>query len=141
MNQTRKNARSTKTKHVPLDVYGTSKLKGNKVRNIYTNVYDVWETIFSGQMGRFPKRLLSGNKYIMVMVNIDSSGILVEPMKSRKDAEMIHVYQTLVQCLQHANITPKKHVPDIEVSKGMKELIQSQYQIGAEKETSGHKRG
>ena len=141
MNQARKNARSTKTNHVPLDVYGTSKLKGNKVRNIYTNVYDVWETIFSGQMGQFPKRLLSGNKYIMVMVNIDSSGVLVEPMKSRNDAEMMHVYQTLVQCLQHANIMPKKHVPDNEVSKGMKGLIQSQYQIGAEKETSGHKRG
>ena len=44
----------------------------------------------------------------MVMVDIDSSGILVEPMKSCKDEEMIRAYQSLVQRLQRANITPKK---------------------------------
>ena len=43
----------------------------------------------------------------MVMVDINSSGILVEPMKSRKDAEMIRAYTKLVQRLQRANITPK----------------------------------
>ncbi len=31
----------------------------------------------------------------MVMVEIDSNAILVEPMKSRKDAEMIRAYNTL----------------------------------------------
>jgi hypothetical protein len=29
----------------------------------------------------------------MIMVDIDSSGILVEPMNSRKDPEMIRAYQ------------------------------------------------
>ena len=33
-----------------------------------------------------------GNKYIMVMVKINSNAILVEPMKSCKDAEMIRAY-------------------------------------------------
>jgi hypothetical protein len=33
-----------------------------------------------------------GNKYIMVMVEIDSNAILAKPMKSNKDAEMIQVY-------------------------------------------------
>ena len=59
----------------------------------------------------------------MVMVEIDSSGILVEPMKSRKDAEMIRAYHTLVQQLKRANITPKKHVLDNKVSEAMEELI------------------
>ena len=108
MNQTRKNVRSTKLKAVPMEVCDTSKLKGKKERDVYTKVYDVRETIFSDQTGQFPKRSLSGNKYIMVMVEIHSSGILVEPMKSRKDAEMIRAYQTLVQRLKRANITPKK---------------------------------
>jgi len=92
-------------------------------------VYDVWETIFSDQMGQFSKRSLSGKKYIMVMVDIDSSGVLVEPMKSRKDAEMILAYQTLVQRLHRANITPKKHVLDNEVSEGMKVIMRSQYNM------------
>ena len=78
------------------------------------------------QTGQFPKRSLSGNKYIMVMVELDISDILVKAMKSRKDAETICAYQTLVQRLTRANITPKKHVLDNEVSKAMKELISSQ---------------
>jgi len=88
-------------------VYDTIKLKGKKEQDVYTKVYDIWETIFLDQTGQFPKRLLYGNKCIMVMVEIDSSGILVELMKSRKDAEMIRAYQILVQRLTHANITPK----------------------------------
>ena len=66
------------------------------------------------------------------MVEIDSSGILVEPMKSCKDAEMIQAYQTLVQRLNRANITPTKHVLDNEVSEAMKELIRSQYHMQLE---------
>ncbi len=45
--------------------------------------------IFSDQTGKFPARSLSGNKYIMIIVDIDSNGILVDPMKSCKDQEMI----------------------------------------------------
>ena len=63
------------------------------------------------------------------MVEIDSSDILVEPMKSRKDAEMVRAYQTLVCRLNQANITPKKHVLDNEVSEAMKELIRSQHNM------------
>ena len=65
----------------------------------------------------------------MVMVDIDSSGILVEPMKSCKDAEIIRAYQTLMLRLKRANIIPQKHVLDNEVSEAMKELIRSQYQL------------
>jgi hypothetical protein len=92
MNQTRKNVRSTKPKPEPFETYDASPLKGRKQRDIFTKVYDVRDTIFSDQTGEFPTRSLSGNKYVMVMVEIDSSGILVEPMKSRKDAEMIRAY-------------------------------------------------
>ena len=81
MNQSRKNVRSTKPKPAPLETCDTSRLRGKKERDIYTKVYDVRHTIFSDQTGQFPTRSLSGNKYIMVMVEIDSSGILVEPMK------------------------------------------------------------
>ena len=52
--------------------------------------------MFSNQTGQFPTRLHGGNKYIMVMVEINSNAILVEPMKSRKDEEMIRAYNTLL---------------------------------------------
>ena len=90
------------------------------MRDIYTKIYNVQETVFTDQTGQFPKRSRAGNKYIMVMVKIDSSGILVKPIKSRKDAEIIRAYQTLIQRLNQAQIMPKKHVVDNEVSNNMK---------------------
>ncbi len=63
-----------------------NKLKGKKVRNVFTKVYDVRNIIFYDQTGKFPKQSQQVYKYIMVMVEIDSNGILVEPITSQKDA-------------------------------------------------------
>ena len=128
MNQARKNVRSTKAPS-PFGVTNTKSMHGKKVRDIGINVFDVKETIYSDQTGQFPTRSRSGNKYIMVMVDIDSSGILVEPMKSRKDAEMIRAYNTLMSRLHSAGIVPQKHVLDNEISTAMKALIQDQYKM------------
>ena len=86
MNQTRKNVRSTKTKQVPFEIAEYPEMKGKKVHDVHIKTYDVRETTFSDQTGQFQTRSRSGNKYIMIMVEIDSSAILVEPMKSQKDA-------------------------------------------------------
>jgi len=124
--------RSTKPKATLLEVCDTRQLRGRKQQDVYTKVYDVRDTIFSDQTGQFPTRSLSGNRYIMVMVDIDSSGIIVEPMKSRKDAEMTRAYQALMKRLRRANITPKKHVLDNEVSEAMKTLIRDEYKMQLE---------
>ena len=58
------------------------------MRDVYTRVYNVRNTVFSDQTGHFPTRSQRGNKYIMVMVEINSNAILVEPLKSRKDLEL-----------------------------------------------------
>jgi hypothetical protein len=96
MNQTHKNVRSTKAKQTPLETFDTLQLHGKKVRDIYTTMYDVCKTMFSDQTGQFPTRLQRGNKYIMVLVEINRNSILVEPMKSCKDAEMIQAYNALL---------------------------------------------
>ncbi len=123
MNQTRKILRSTKAKWTPLETCDTSQLHGKKVRDFYTTMYDICKTMFSDQTGQFPMRLQSSNKYIMVLVNYDSNAILVEPMKSHKDAEMIQAYTTLILWLKRAGIIPKKHVLDNKVSENMKNHI------------------
>jgi hypothetical protein len=123
MNQTCKNVRSTKAKRTPLETCDTLQLHGKKVRDIYMTMYDIHETMFSDQTGQFPIHLQSGNKYIMVLVEINSNAILVEPMKSRKDAEMIQAYSALILRLKRAGIIPKKHVLDNKVSKNMKNHI------------------
>jgi hypothetical protein len=123
LNQTRKNVHSTKEKPAPLETCNTSQLHGKKVRNVYTKTYKVRETMFSNQMGQFPMQSQQGNKYIMVMVKINSNAILVEPMKSCKDAEMIRAYDALLQQLKRAGIVPKKHVLNNKVSRNIKNHI------------------
>jgi hypothetical protein len=59
----------------------------------------------------------------MVMVEIDSNAILMEPMKNRNDAKMIRAYNTLLLQLKRAGITPKKHVLDNKISDNMKNHI------------------
>ena len=120
LNQTRKNVRSTKE----FETSDGTTLKGKKLRDIGIHVYNVRETIFLDQTGKFPKRSQRGYKYIMVMVEIDSNAILVEPMKSRKDEEMIRAYDALLARLRQAGSTPRKHVLDNEVSDDMKQHIQ-----------------
>ncbi len=89
LNQTRKNVCSTKEKPAPLETCNISQLHGKKVRNVYTKMYKVRETMFSNQTSQLPTQSQRGNKYIMVMVEINSNAILIKPMKSCKDAEMI----------------------------------------------------
>ena len=68
----------------------------------------------------------------MVLVEIDSNAILVEPMKSQKDAEIIRAYDVLVQRLQQANIHPRKQVLDNEISENMKQHIKQKYKFELE---------
>jgi hypothetical protein len=123
LNQTRKNVRSTKVKAALLETCNTSHLHDKKVRDVYTQTYMVRETMFTDQTGKIPIQYLCGNKYIMVMVEIDSNTILVEPIKNCKDAKMIWAYNALLLQLKQAGIVPKKHVLDNEVSENMKNHI------------------
>jgi len=132
MNQMRKNVCSTKAKQTPLETCDTLQLHSKKVRDIYTTMYDVHETMFLDQTGQFLTCLQSGNKYIMVLVEINSNAILVEPMKSRKDAEMIRAYNALLLQLKRAGIIPKKHVLDNKVSENMKNHIRDTCKINME---------
>ena len=64
------------------------------------------------QTGKFPTPSRHGNKYVMVIVKIDISGILVEAMRIRKDAETFRAYAALMKRLHVANIVLRKHLMD-----------------------------
>ena len=68
----------------------------------------------------------------MVMVEIDSNAILVEPMKSRKDDELIRAYDVLVSRIHRAGLKPTKHVLDNEVSEKMKNHIRKDWKLQLE---------
>eukprot|EP00804_Cyclotella_cryptica_P005377 CCRYP_017430-RA/>CCRYP_017430-RA protein AED:0.37 eAED:0.37 QI:0/0/0/1/0/0.33/3/0/324 len=121
-NQTQKNVRSTKPKHPFKELHSTH-LCGQKERDIYTKVYDTRDTIFTDQTGKFPTHSEAGHQYIMIMAEINSSSILVEPLKNSKDAELTRAYTTLMSRLHHARIQRCKHILDNKISQAMKDLI------------------
>eukprot|EP00984_Skeletonema_dohrnii_P011431 scaffold4568_cov78-Skeletonema_dohrnii-CCMP3373.AAC.1 len=133
LNQARRNVRSTKiaTKAMaqPFEPTDTQQLRGKQGKEVLTRIDDTRETIFSDQTGAFPKRSQRGNKYVMVMVHIDSNAILLEPMKSKKDAEMQRAYNALLLRLKRAGIVPKKHIMDNEVSDAMKNMIRDDHRL------------
>ncbi|KAL7487794.1 hypothetical protein ACHAW6_013375 [Cyclotella cf. meneghiniana] len=73
---------ATTVSHSPGTEPPNYSIKRKKVQDIFLKVYDIHETVFKDLTGQFPTQSQSSNKYIMVMVNIDSSGILVEPIKT-----------------------------------------------------------
>ena len=102
-------------------------LRGKKVRDDFTRVYDVRNTVFSDQTGKFPTHSHRGNKYIMVMAEIDRSVILVELLKSRKDPELTRQYSSMMLRLKRAGIVQKKHILVNEVSEIVKNIIKEEY--------------
>ena len=127
----RAGTRSTKKKFqsVPLPTASEEELKpllGKRNRDVYIKMIDTWEyknTIYSDQTGKFPVKSRAGNRYIMVMVEIDSNYILVEPTKNKTDDEMIATYQKLLKRIKRTGRKVEKHVLDNECSERMKELI------------------
>ena len=140
MNQARKNVRSTKKAQPFEQAQFVKALRGKKEKDLFVRIYDVRETIFTDQTGQFPTRSQRGNKYIMVLVEIDSNAILVEPMSSRKDQEMIRAYDALVNRLKRVGCTPKKHVLDNEISENMKNHIRDTHKFQIELVPPGNHR-
>ena len=122
LDQSRANVRSTKPKRVPLPEATNedlAQLIGKKEQDVYITIVDTWtmkHKIYSDQTGQFPTRLRRRNRYIMVMVEIDSNYTLFEPMKNRTDAVMINAYRALLKRLKRAGVTTTKHVFDNECS-------------------------
>ena len=64
-----------------------------------------------------------GKEYSMAMVNINSISILVEPIRSLKDAELTSAYWSMMLRLQRAGIIPNENIFDNEVYESMKHVL------------------
>ena len=94
-----------------------------KHHDIYVRIEEARETIYTDQTGAFPTRARSGNRYIMIMCEMDSNSILSEAMKDRTSGEMVRAYQKLLKELRLSGMTPKKHVLDNEMSREFKDAV------------------
>eukprot|EP00804_Cyclotella_cryptica_P020393 CCRYP_012628-RA/>CCRYP_012628-RA protein AED:0.35 eAED:0.35 QI:0/-1/0/1/-1/1/1/0/376 len=104
-----------------------TKMKALKQRHkdIYIHVYDEKEIVYSDQTGKFPTTSSRGNKYLMVLYYMDGSYIMMEPMKSRHENEMIRVHIILIERLKAKGFHPKKQMLDNEISKAYQKAIEN----------------
>jgi hypothetical protein len=94
-----------------------------KHKDIYVNIKEATKMVHTDQTGRFPVTSSRGHRYIMVLIEIDSNYIAMEPMKSRETAEMIRAYRVIMDKLKHNGITPKKQILDNEAPEAYKKTI------------------
>ena len=94
-----------------------------KHNDIFITIDDAKETIYTDQTGAFPTRSRSGNRYIMILCEMDGNAIMSEGMRDRTAGEIIKAYQKLIKRLQKAGIRPKKHILDNECSEEYKQAI------------------
>ena len=92
-----------------------------KHHDIYVKIELAKETMYTDQTGAFPVQSKSGNRYVMILCEMDSNAILSEAMKSRTGSEIIRAYKALMHRLKLAGIKPKKHILDNECSNEYKE--------------------
>jgi hypothetical protein len=123
--QTRKNARSTQPKpptesnpEPGLDLESPNQ----RTHQVFSAIVDSGTgKIYTDQTGRFPVTSSCGHKYLFVLYDYDSNAILAEPIKSRKQNELLRAYQTLTRHLRKQGLTPKLQRLDNECSEAMKE--------------------
>jgi hypothetical protein len=111
-----------------------------KQRDIYVQVWEEKEVIYTDQTGRFPHTSSRGNKYIMVMYYIDGSYIMMEPMKSRHEDEMIRVHSILIERLKQQGFEPKKQILDNEISKAYAKSIKNHGMVHERVPKEAHRR-
>ncbi len=60
-----------------------------KKHDILILVYNAKATMYSDQTGKFPAVSSKGNKYVMVLHDVDSNSSWAEPMKNQTGGELI----------------------------------------------------
>jgi hypothetical protein len=65
------------------------------MHDMFIQIHNANDTAHIDQTGHFPVASSSGNKYIMVLVEVDQNFIDAEPMKNKSAGSMIKAYLTL----------------------------------------------
>ena len=131
MKQQRQNVRSTKVRQNTTNNGGSDDDECNdqikpqtKAKDVYIKIYLANDTVHFDQTGRFPATSSRGNKYIMVLVEIDGNYIDAEPMKNKTEGSMIKAYLALWERLTATGtVKPTTHIMDNEASTEYKKVI------------------
>ncbi len=101
-----------------------------KMKVIFIKVHNATKTMHSDQTGHFPATSSKGNKYIMVLEEVDRNFIDAEPMKDKSEGAMIKAYTTLwLRLTSSGTVKPTTHILDNEASEEYKMVIQKNCKI------------
>ena len=90
---------------------------------IYTKVDDTNNNMYTDQTGKFPHISSCGNQYQMIAYHADSNSIWMEPMKNRKEGEMIQAQSQALIIMKSYGIITTKQVLNNEASAAYKDAI------------------
>ena len=80
--------------------------------------------MYSNQTGCFPQDSSLGNKYIMVIHNVNSNSLWVEALKDNTSSNLILLAQAqALEQMRKAGIVPKHQVLDNQASSAYKKAI------------------
>ena len=101
-------------------------MPGEKGHDVYIKVYETKEFLYIDQTKWFSFQSARVHKYIMALCKIDRN-IDAEPVKSRKEKEMIQAYwELLAHKKERGACNPEKHILQNEASEEFKTAIKEQ---------------
>ncbi len=88
-------------------------------------MYNAKATMYSDQTGKFPAVSSKGNKYVMVLYDVDSNLLWAEPMKNQTGGELIFTRNWALTRMRQQGINPKQQILDNQASKSYKDAIRA----------------
>ena len=99
------------------------------MKDVYIKIHNATDTMHSDQTGCFPATSSRGNKYIMVLVQVDGNYIDAELMKNKSEGSILKAYLTLWNRLTATRtVKPTMHIMDNKASEEYKKEIQKKAQ-------------
>ncbi len=96
-----------------------------KKHDILILMYNAKATMSSDQTGKFPAVSSKGNKYVMVLHDVNSNLSWAEPMKNQTGGELILARNRALTRMQQQGINPKHQILDNQASESYKDAIRA----------------
>lgn len=119
--QERSNLQSTKTSSPPQaglddvakknlidDLFPVSDIPNVKTNEVVLSIHEYKDVGYMDLTGRFPKRSVRGNEYILACYHYDANAILVQPLKNCQAQIITDAWELISHRLCIAGAQPKK---------------------------------
>jgi hypothetical protein len=112
MQRQQQGVRSTKKKALDVSPNTPTPPPHESKRDVLICIYKLKETMYSNQMGLFLQVSSLGNKYIMVIHDVNSNSLWVEALKNNTGSKLILGCVRALACMRKVDIIPKHQVLD-----------------------------